>query len=74
MAKIQHGVKPDIFKYAEAPPPLQPSTKPPLREGSWTPPGDVRESEPSHRDPVSAAIIRGEHDHGMKFANLVTHH
>ena len=34
---------------------------------------DVRRSEPSHRDHVSAAIIRGEHDHGMKFANLVTH-
>ena len=35
--------------------------------------GDVRTSEPSHRDHVSAAIIRGEHDHGMKFANVVTH-
>ena len=34
--------------------------------------GDVRKSEQSHRDHVSAASIRGEHDHGVKFANVVT--
>ena len=35
--------------------------------------GDVRRSEPSHRDHVIAAIIRGEHDHRMKFENVVSH-